>query len=83
MDPSQKTQKDQNSFWPTLQTIFSIFVLYRKCNVNFKKKVLFNRYYNIYQRFICFAWKQGKNLLNTLYQNGHSNQPFEVNNERE
>ena len=33
MDPSQKTQKDQNSFWPTLQTIFSILVLHRKCNI--------------------------------------------------
>ena len=24
-----------------------------------------------------------KDLLTTLYRNGHSNQPFEVNNERE
>ena len=36
----KKTQKDQNSFWPTLQTIFSTFILHRKCNINFKRNFI-------------------------------------------
>ena len=32
---------------------------------------------------LCFAWNQDQNLLTPLYENGHNNQPFEVNNERE
>ena len=38
----QKTQKDQNLFWPTLQTIFSIFSLHGKGNINLKKMLSFN-----------------------------------------
>ena len=38
----QKTQKDQNSFWPTLQTMFSIFSLNGKGNIKFEKKLSFN-----------------------------------------